>query len=237
MKELLAKPGFLAPTGTIGADVSYLLALVFTILFLVAWGLAKKGLGTKHHKLIFISMTSMVIYFCAYYYARQLGVLALEGKEGFGGPEEVYNNVFLPVLTTHLTLVVVGLIMAFYMLIEGFRVGEKVDGDYILKSGTLHVRPRTFKIIFITLGSLWAVNQVILTFVRKASFNVSLAWFLIFLTIGLVVGLEKLIEKLAPDGAKRHRVLGRATMVIYASILVTSTMTYFMLYVIYPLKP
>jgi len=43
-----------------------------------------------------------------------------------------------------------------------------------------------------------------------------------------------LIEKLLPDGAKRHRVLGRTTMIIYALILVTSTATYLMLYVFYP---
>ncbi|MDP6735926.1 MAG: DUF420 domain-containing protein, partial [Nitrospinaceae bacterium] len=62
MKELLAKPGFLAPAGTVGADVSYLLALVFTLMFLISWGMAKKGLGTQHHKLIFVSMVSMVVY-------------------------------------------------------------------------------------------------------------------------------------------------------------------------------
>ena len=42
MKELLAKPGFLAPYGTFGADLSYLLAVVFTVMFLFAWALAKK---------------------------------------------------------------------------------------------------------------------------------------------------------------------------------------------------
>ena len=47
---------------------------------------------------------------------------------------------------------------------------------------------------------------------------------------------QKLIEKILPDGAKRHRVLGRFTMVIYALILVTSTATYLMLYFVYPLK-
>jgi len=45
-----------------------------------------------------------------------------------------------------------------------------------------------------------------------------------------------LIEKLLPEGARRHRVLGRVTMVIFALVLVTSTATYLMLYVIYPLK-
>ena len=42
MKEILEQPGFLAPSGTLGADVSYLLAVVFTLLFLVAWGFAKR---------------------------------------------------------------------------------------------------------------------------------------------------------------------------------------------------
>jgi len=54
--------------------------------------------------------------------------------------------------------------------------------------------------------------------------------------VALVASLEKLIEKLLPDGAKRHRVLGRVTMVIFALILVTSTATYIMLYFVYPLK-
>ena len=94
MKEFLSQPGFLASSGTLGADVSYLLAVVFTTLFLFAWRLAKQAQGTRHHKLILVSMVSMVLYFCGYYYARQLGVLVLEGKEGFGGPDSVYNNVY-----------------------------------------------------------------------------------------------------------------------------------------------
>ena len=112
MKEFLAQPGFLTPAGTFGADLSYLLAVIFTVMFLVAWVLAKKGLGTKHHRLIFVSMVSMLIYFIGYYYARQLGVLTLEGKEGFGGPQNVYENIFLPTLTTHLVLVCLGLILS-----------------------------------------------------------------------------------------------------------------------------
>ena len=86
-----------------GADISYLLALVFTILFLMAWGMAKKAQGTRHHKLILVSMVSMIIYIVGYYYARSLGVLSFEGREGFGGPDDVYDNVFKPVLTRFLT--------------------------------------------------------------------------------------------------------------------------------------
>jgi uncharacterized membrane protein YozB (DUF420 family) len=234
MKEFLAKPGFMVSAGTVGADLSYLLAVVFTFLFLYAWWLAKQGKGTQHHKLIFVSMTSMVVYFCAYYYARQLGVLALEGKEGFGGSEELYNSVFLPTLTTHLILVTLGLILTFYMVSQGFRASQKLNGEYSLKGGDLKISSAKFRRLMLIILGLWGVNQLILTFIRHSSWQASLAWALIFATIALVISIEKLFEKLLPDGAKRHRVLGRGTMVIYALILVTSTMTYLMLYVIYP---
>ena len=234
MQKLLAQPGFLAPSGTFGADLSYLLAVLFTVMFLFAWGLAKKGLGTQHHKLIFVSMVSMLIYFIGYYYARQLGVLTLEGKEGFGGPLDVYENIFLPTLTTHLVLVCLGLILSIYMIFQGFRACDKIEGNYILQSRELRSNPKIFKYTMAILGGVWAANQLILTFIRQKSFAASLAWAIIFGVIALVIYLEKFIEKFLPDGANRHRILGRVTMVIFALILVTSTLVYLMLYVIYP---
>ncbi len=236
MKTLLEKPGFLAPAGTIGADISYLLALVFTILFLVSWAMAKKAQGTRHHKLILVSMVSMIVYFVAYYYARSLGVLSFEGREGFGGPDHVYENVFVPVLTTHLILVTLGLVLAFYMIPQGFRASKINCGEYSLTPGELKMKPRTFKVFMFTILGCWAVVQVLLLATRENPFGASVAYGLIFLTVALVVSLEKLIEKLLPDGARRHRILGRFTMVIYALVLVTSTATYLMLYFIYPVK-
>lgn len=236
MKTLLEQPGFLAPSGTIGADVSYLLALVFTILFLVAWGMAKKAQGTRHHKLILVSMVAMIVYFVAYYYARSLGVLSFEGREGFGGPDDVYENFFVPVLTTHLILVTLGMVLAFYMIPQGFRASDNSGGEYRLKSGELKMKPRTFKIVIFTIAGCWAMVQALLLAVRENPFGASVAYGLIFLTVALIASLEKLIEKMLPDGARRHRVLGRTTMVIYALILVTSTATYLMLYFIYPVK-
>ena len=236
METLLAEPGFLAPSGTIGADVSYILAVVFTVLFLIAWGMAKKAQGTRHHKLILVSMVSMIVYFVGYYYARSLGVLSFEGREGFGGPDDVYENVFIPVLTTHLILVVLGLIFAFYMLSQGFRASKRVDGEYLLKEGELKISPRKFKIVMLTIFGCWAILQALLLATRGNPMGASIAYALIFATVALVASLEKLIEKLLPDGAKRHRVLGRVTMVIFAMILITSTATYIMLYFVYPLK-
>jgi uncharacterized membrane protein YozB (DUF420 family) len=236
VKTLLEQPGFLAPSGTIGADVSYLLALVFTILFLIAWRMAKKAEGTRHHKLILVSMVAMIVYFVAYYYARSLGVLSFEGREGFGGPDDVYKNIFVPVLTTHLILVTLGMVLAFYMIPQGFRASDKSGGEYRLKSGELKMKPRTFKLVLFTIVGCWALVQALLLAVRQSPFGASIAYGLIFLTVALVVSLEKLIEKMLPDGARRHRILGRTTMVIFALILVTSTATYLMLYFIYPIK-
>ena len=87
-----------------------------------------------------------------------------------------------------------------------------------------------------TIFGCWALNQALLLAVRQNPFGASVAYGLIFATIALVVSLEKLIEKLLPEGARRHRIMGRTTMVIFALVLVTSTATYLMLYVIYPHK-
>jgi uncharacterized membrane protein YozB (DUF420 family) len=235
MQEFLKKPGFMVQSGTMGADLSYLLAVIFTVLFLVAWWMAKKGQSTHHHKLALISMVSMLVYFVAYYYARNLGALAAEGKEGFGGPPEIYDNVFSPILFTHVSLVVLGLILGPYLIVEGYRACDKVGGEYVLRSGELKADPKKFRRIWLWILGLWALMEIF-CLIRGKPWQAQLAYFLIFATIALVVGLEKLIEKWLPDGAHRHRVLGRVTMVMFALILITSTATYLMLYVIYPLK-
>lgn len=198
--------------------------------------MAKKAEGTRHHNLILVSMVAMLVYFVAYYYARSLGVLSFEGREGFGGPDDVYENIFMPVLTTHLILVTLGMVLAFYMIPQGFRASAKANGEYSLKPGDLKMKPRTFKIVMFTILGCWAVVQALLLVTRDNPFGASVAYGMIFLTVALVTSLEKLIEKMLPDGARRHRILGRTTMIIFALILVTSTATYLMLYFIYPLK-
>lgn len=237
MKEFLKQPGFLVDAGTWGADLSYLLAVVFTVLFLVAWALAKSGRGAAHHKLILVSMISMVIYFVGYYYARALGALAAEGREGFGGSGELYENLFLPVLNTHLVLVFVGLLLTFYMIWQGFRASVQTAGQWNLKEGPLQVSPRRFRRLLFWILGLGLANHLIQWAMRdQFPWQAQLAYGLIFLAFALIVSLEKLIEKWLPDGARRHRVLGRATMVIFALILCTSTATYLMLYVFFPAR-
>ena len=56
-------------------------------------------------------------------------MLAFEGKEGFGGSEALYHNVFIPLLTLHIILVIIGLVMAVYMIVLGFRAQVIEQGD------------------------------------------------------------------------------------------------------------
>jgi uncharacterized membrane protein YozB (DUF420 family) len=51
-----------------------------------------------------------------------------------------------------------------------------------------------------------------------------------------VLAIEKVFEKIWPDGSRRHRALGRFTMVVYCILFVTGTTTYTMLYILYPGK-
>ncbi len=234
MKDFLAQPGFLAQASNFGADLSYSLALVFTGLFLYAWYLAKKSEGSKHRQLVIISMSTMILYFCAYYYARQLGVLSLEGKEGFGGPDEIYESVFKPILTTHLILVTLGLLIAPYLIVQGARASKKIEGQYFLKDEDQKMQPNTFKRVMLIIFGLWAVIQIVNLTRSNISTASHIAWALIFSSVALIASLEKLVEKMLPNGAKRHRVLGRGAMIIYALTLASSTLTYLMLYVIYP---
>src|SRR5436309_16053184 len=139
MKELLARPGFLGTAASLGGDLSQLMAMVFTGLFIIGWVQARKGLDNAHHWLELGGMVTMLAFFTSYYLFRQLGVLAFEGRTGFGGSDFMYYKVFLPLLTFHISLVVVGLIMAIYMIILGFRAQQIVGGRRELRTGELKV--------------------------------------------------------------------------------------------------
>ncbi|MBI3357507.1 MAG: hypothetical protein HY038_12200 [Nitrospirae bacterium] len=54
--------------------------------------------------------------------------------------------------------------------------------------------------------------------------------------VAFVFAVEMTIQRIWPDGARRHRALGRFTMIIYCILFVTGTTTYTMLYILYPGK-
>jgi len=233
MKAFLQKEGFLwFSHGTLGADLSWILAISFTILFIIGWRMGKKAQGNRHHVLVLWAMVSMLAYFTVYYIARGLGALATEGKEGFGGPEWIYNYIFSPLLTIHILVVSIGLVLAVYMIILGFRVVVKEMGRRILKSGILKISPSGF--LKVTGGALILFS--LLGVVRCHTLACWIVYVSGFLLVFIVLLLEKGIERFIPDGERRHRTIGTFTMMLYVIALFTSTITYLMLYVIWPPK-
>ena len=238
MKELLARPGFLGTAATLGADLSQVMALLFTGLFIIGWIQARKKRGNAHHWLVLGGMVAMLSFFTSYYLFRQLGVLAFEGKEGFGGSDFMYHKVFIPILTVHILLVIFGLIMAVYMIILGFRAQQVVGGNRQLRPGELVVRKeKLLRIFLVSGGVLLGLYAVVGT---RLGTDFSLRRLLVYLSgllvVGFVLGVEKTVERFWPDGERRHRILGRLTMAIYCVLFVTGTITYTMLYILYPGK-
>lgn len=238
MLEWLKQPGFFGTHATIGADVSQMMATLFTALFVMGWIQARRQQGNAHHWLMLGGMVAMITFFTNYYLFRQLGVLAVEGKEGFGGSDFMYHKVFIPILIFHITLVLIGLIMAIYMIILGFRAQHKEGSHRELRSGELKVRKAQLaKVFMLSGGVLLALYAIIGTrFGTDFSLRRLVVYLSGLLVVGLVLGVEKTIERFWPDGARRHRALGRFTMIIYCILFVTGSTTYTMLYILYPGK-
>lgn len=236
MLEWLKQPGFFGTHATVGADMSQLMATFFTALFVIGWIQAKRHRADTHHWMMFGGMIAMVAFFISYYLFRQLGVLAFEGKEGFGGSQVLYDYVFIPVLTVHIFLVILGLIMAVYMIVLGFRAQQVIDGVRSLKDTLLLTTWRKVGVIFGTLTAL--IMLLFLSRITTADF--SMRKFEVYLglltVIAIVFSVEMTIQRIWPNGARRHRALGRFTMVVYCVLFVTGTTTYTMLYLLYPGK-
>ncbi|MBP0121037.1 MAG: DUF420 domain-containing protein [Nitrospiraceae bacterium] len=236
MIEWLKQPGFFGTHATVGADMSQLMATFFTGLFVIGWIQARKRRTDAHHWMMLGGMIAMVAFFMSYYLFRQLGVLAFEGKEGFGGSQALYDYVFIPILTFHIVLVIIGLIMAIYMIVLGFRAQQFVDGARSLQEALLLTTWRKVGLVF---GSLTAL--VMLLFLsRVATAGFSMRKFEVYLSllllIAIVFSVEMTIQRIWPNGARRHRALGLFTMIVYCVLFVTGTTTYTMLYLLYPGK-
>lgn len=236
MVEWLSRPGFFLTHATIGADLSQLMATLFTGLFVIGWIQGRQQKGHAHHWLMLGGMITMLVFFVNYYLFRSLGVLAYEGKEGFGGPESLYYGLFIPLLIVHIILVIIGLVMAVYMIVLGFRSQAIVGGQRVLKNAVLQTSWRKVGLIF---GSVVGVLALLfLSRVATAGFSMrKLEVYLAFLILLVIVfGLELLIQRIWPNGERRHRALGTFTMVIYCVLFLTGTLTYTLLYILYPGK-
>jgi uncharacterized membrane protein YozB (DUF420 family) len=236
MGEWLKEPGFFGTQATIGADASQLMATLFPALFIIGWLQARHHKGHHHHWLMLGGMVTMLSFFTSYYLFRQLGVLALEGKEGFGGPQALYDRVFVPLLSVHIILVMIALVMAVYLIVLGFRAQTLVGRRRILRDDPLLA---SWARMGVTFGLIAGV--IVLLFVARtiiSGFSVrKLAVYLGFLLlIAAVFAVETVIQRIWPGGGQRHRALGRFTILIYCALFVTGSMTYTMLYILYPGK-
>jgi len=234
--DWLRDPGFLGTHATIGADVSQLMATLFTGLFVIGWFQARKKQADAHHWLMLGGMISMLGFFVSYYLFRQLGVLAFEGKEGFGGSENLYRHVFIPLLTFHIILVVIGLVMAVYMIVLGFRAQATEQGRRILSGRVLQTTWGKIGVIFGILCALVAIYVVYLVAADRFRMGRLIVWLALLALIAIVFAIEMVIQRMWPDGGQRHRTLGRFTMAIYCILFLTGTTTYTMLYILYPGK-
>ncbi len=234
--DWLREPGFLGTHATVGADLSQLMATLFTVLFLAGWAQARRDNTNAHHWLMLGGMVAMASFFVAYYLFRQLGVLAFEGKEGFGGPQELYDHVFVPVLILHITLVIIGLIMAIYLIVLGFRVQTFIGAKRRLRRGPKQVSWRSVAKLWAVVGGLVGTYLLYLYLVDRLSMRRSSVWLAFMAIFTVVLLMEMAIQRIWPDGAQRHRALGRFTMVIYCVLFVTGSFTYTMLYIFYPGK-
>lgn len=239
MKALFGRPGFLSPYGSLGADLSFLLAVSFTGLFMLGWYKAKKGEGQSHHLITLTGMVAMLAYFTVYYLARGLGSVALQGKEGFGGGESIYTWVFSPILTVHIWVVSGGIFLALYMILLGYRVSLKQGGRRILVPGSPALAMKPFSLWTLSISVLlFLVLFLIRTRYKSPSFTLFIVWFSLCVGGGLILILmEWFFKRFWPDGEKRHRFIGRITMFLYLIALITSTTTYLMLYVFWPPVP
>lgn len=236
MAEWLKQSGFFGTHATIGADLSQLMATLFTGLFIIGWVQAKRRDGHVHHWLMLGGMTAMLGFFVSYYLFRQLGVLAFEGKEGFGGSEALYRHVFIPLLTFHIILVVVGLVMAIYMIVLGFRAQIMEQGRRVLSSRVLQTSWGKIGMIFGVLCAMVAMYLLYLVAADRFRLGRLVVWLGLLALIAVVFAVEMGIQRIWPDGGQRHRTLGRFTMIIYCILFVTGTTTYTMLYILYPGK-
>lgn len=234
--DWLRDPGFLGTHATIGADLSQLMATLFTGLFIVGWLQARKRQADAHHWLMLGGMIAMLAFFVAYYLFRQLGVLAVEGKEGFGGSQALYDYVFIPVLTLHIILVIIGLVMAIYMIVLGFRSQQMIAGVRALNDSLLQTSWKKIGSIFGVITAV--VIGLFLARIASAGFSVRKmeVYLGLLLLVAIVFAVEMTIQRIWPNGARRHRALGKFTMIIYCILFVTGTFTYTMLYILYPGK-
>ena len=230
MKAFLAQPGFLSPYGNIAVDVSYLLALLATLMFAFGWWLARHGKGAWHRLLMSSASMLLLVYFFNYYLFRDLGGIAAKGKLGFGGPAWMLETVLEPVLIVHITLVVAVFLLIPYQLWLGGRSAQKREQGLQLTREELRLpKGIVWRILLPLAAVLLAIGSL-----RCSSGHCWLFYIGLLLLVAAALGLERLMERMAPEGDRRHRMIGTLTLSTILLLFASTTAMYVLLYVFYP---
>lgn len=95
------------------------LAAIMTISY--GWWSIRQGAVRRHRRLMLTSLGVFATFLALYLYR-----VGLEGPTPFGGPDRVYELVYLPLLTIHVSLAVVCIPLLYYVVLLGVThpVGE-----------------------------------------------------------------------------------------------------------------
>jgi uncharacterized membrane protein YozB (DUF420 family) len=230
MKALLAQPGFLSPYGTMGVDITYLIAMLATAMFFFGWRKAKRGDGAAHRLMMISASLLMLGYFFVYYLFRNLGGMMAEGKLGFGGPDWVAENILAPLLTVHLALVVLVFVLVPYQLWLGRRAVTRSNHALSLSELPLVMKKSAWLRVLLP----FTVLLLAVGLFRCSSGHCWLFYAGLPAFFALTMALERLLERMLPAGGRRHRIVGTVTVFAILLLFASTTGMYTMLHVLYP---
>jgi uncharacterized membrane protein YozB (DUF420 family) len=230
MKELLVQPGFLSPYGSMGVDITYLIAMLAAAMFLLGWRKASGGNGAGHRLMMISASVLMLGYFFIYYLFRNLGGIMAEGKLGFGGPDWMAENILMPLLMVHLLLVVLVFVFIPYQLWLGRRAAKRSDNTLSLSEAPVVMKKSVWLRIFLPFTALFLA----VGFFRCESGHCWLFYVGVPAFFAVGIGLERLLERMLPTGGRRHRMVGKITVLAIVLLFASTTGMYAMLHVLYP---
>lgn len=225
MESIMEAEGFLSSRSTLASDMSFIFAVSFSSLFLISGYIAIKNQGAVHHRMILFSMLSMIAYFVFYYRVRRMGLDSFANQLDFQGEGTIKAGIFRPVLWSHFLVVCLTIFSAIYTIISGFKAAIRQNGRMVLENNRVHLSKIAWTISFVWLIFLFWWLYTVHEF--ETFYTVVFLIFGYFLPVATTI----IIHKLLPFSEHRHRILGRLCMMLFACLIITSTLTYSLLYI------
>ena len=228
MKEFLVQPGFLSLHGSMAVDITYLIAMLATAMFLLGWRKARNGDGTGHRLMMISASVLMLGYFFVYYLFRNLGGMMAEGKLGFNGPDWVAENILMPLLAVHLILVVLVFVLIPYQLWLGHHSAKRSGNGLSLSNAPVIMKKSVWLRVFLPFTALFLAVGLF----RCNSGHCWLFYAGVPLFFATGIALERLLERTLPTGDRRHRIVGNLTVTAIVLLFASTTGMYVILHVL-----